>query len=114
VYISKDSPFECFNNTENGNGWNDISITESTVELGAILVFSVSFSSVLLYVHILYNNLEKVLSNVISVCRVMHHLNNIRKNPPEVNGNPDPSTKRAQEYHNINAEPNKVYDAIVS
>jgi hypothetical protein len=44
----------------------------------------------------------------------MQHLNSIRGNPPQVNGNPEPSTKRAQEYNNINVEPNKVCNATVS
>jgi hypothetical protein len=69
-------------------------------------------------VEILYNTLQKVSSNAVSVRKAIQHFevapNVIRGNPPQVNGNPEPSTKRAPKDHNINAEANEVCGAIVT
>jgi hypothetical protein len=48
-------------------------------------------------VDILYNTLQKVSSNAVSVRKAIEHFevatNDIRGNLPQVNGNPEPSTK---------------------
>jgi hypothetical protein len=71
-------------------------------------------------VDILYNTLQKVSSNVVSVSvrKAIQHfevaINDIRGNILQVTGNPEPSTKRARKDHNINAEANETCDAIVT
>jgi hypothetical protein len=76
------------------------------------------FYSVLLHVDILHNTLQKVPSHAVSVHKAIQYLkaaiNDIRENLPQVNGNSKPSTKLAQNDHNIHAEVIKVCDIIVT
>jgi hypothetical protein len=55
------------------------------------------FYSVLLHVEILYNTLQKVSNNPISVLKDIQHfeivINDIKKTLPQVIGNSEPSTK---------------------
>jgi hypothetical protein len=59
-----------------------------------------------------------VSSNAVSVCKAVQYfevaMNNIRGNLSEVNGNPEPSTKRARKDHNINAQANEACDITVT
>jgi hypothetical protein len=76
------------------------------------------FYSVLLHVDIFHNTLQKVSSHAVSVHKAIQYfkaaINDIRENLPQVNGNSKPSTKLAQNDHNIHAEVIKVCDIIVT
>jgi hypothetical protein len=89
VYINKDALLECFDIVQIENGWDDISIRKS-IGLARLLndeifLYFLSFlHSVLLHVDILYNTLQKVSSNAISVRKAIQHfevaINDIRGN----------------------------------
>jgi hypothetical protein len=59
-----------------------------------------------------------VSSNAVNVRKAIQHfeaaINDIRGNLPQVNGNPEPSTKRARKDHNVNAEANEACVIIVN
>jgi hypothetical protein len=91
---------ECVDIIQNENGWDDIS-SRVSVWLARLLNdeiylnFLSSFHSVLLHMDVLYNTLQKVSCNAVSVHKdIQVAMNNILANLPQVNGNSEPSTTR--------------------
>jgi NADPH-dependent 7-cyano-7-deazaguanine reductase QueF len=77
VYMDKNSLLECVCIIQNENGWAEISIKRA-VALARLLndeaflyFLSSFFHSVLLHMDILYNTLQKVSSNAVSVCKAI-------------------------------------------